>query len=122
VTNCLEAESKSEKPENFYLFEYCLYFRWLLEEIHSGAMRSLLLAAVPYSPISNLLVHPLVFPLAFAYKNKANPPKILFLNLDGRETVSNLRALKLLPESVRYISVFEEPGGSDLLRYCKMEA
>ena len=76
-------------------------------------MRSLLLGAMPYTPAVNLLVHPLVLPLSFSY-HKAACPRILFLNLDGKETYFNLRALRLLPEQMRYISVFGEPKGEQL--------
>jgi hypothetical protein len=51
------------------MFEFSLYFRWLLNEMFEGSMRSMLLGAVPYTPASNLLFHPLVLPLAFSLKN-----------------------------------------------------
>jgi len=79
------------------MFEYSLYFRWLLHEIAQGSIRSMLLGAIPYTPASNLLFHPLIFPLAFSLKSLSEVPRILILNLDGRETVFNLRGLRLLP-------------------------
>lgn len=72
-------------------------------------MRSMLLAAVPYTPTVSLLLHPLTLPLKFWMKSRESNEKIIFLNLDGRETYYNIRALRLLPKEVRYISIFQEP-------------
>ena len=77
-------------------------------------MRNILLLAQPETPTLNQLIHPLSIPLTYALKPKNDPPRILFLNLDGRETYLNLRVIQGLPETVRYISVFEEPSGLTL--------
>lgn len=102
----LIADSKQDKIENFYLFEFCQYFKYLLGQIQQGAARSILLLAQPETPLLSQLVHPLCIPLAYSLKGKPSPPRILFLNLDGRETYLNLRVAASLPDSVRYISVF----------------
>ena len=75
----------------------------------------MLLTAIPFTPITNNQIHPLTLPLTFASKHLEQKPRILFINLDGRETIYNLRALRLLPEEYMYISIFKEPDGSDLL-------
>lgn len=66
------------------MFEYSLYFRWLLNEIADGSKRSMLLGAIPYTPASNLLIHPLVAPLAFSLKSFPETPRVVILNFDGR--------------------------------------
>ena len=60
-------------------------------------MRSILLLAQPETPSLSESVHPLSIPLAFTLKRAANPPKVLFLNLDGRETYLNLRVATTFP-------------------------
>jgi hypothetical protein len=93
----LIAESKNDKVENFYLFEFCQYFRYYLNQVGNGAMRNILLLAQPETPTLSEVVHPLSIPLAFSLKQRINPPKILFLNLDGRETYFNLKVVNTFP-------------------------
>jgi hypothetical protein len=63
--------------------------------------------AIPYLPSTSMLIHPLILPLNFSLKALKSKQKILILNLDGRETYFNIKAVKQLPSSVRYISVFK---------------
>lgn len=86
----------------------------------------MLLFAVPYAPWLQGLINPLTLALqGFMYKeNELNQrththqsdgdelsdnPKIVYLNLDGRESYINLRSVKLIKDSVYYISIFKEP-------------
>ena len=62
--------------------------------------------AIPYIPATSRLIHPLILPLNYSLKALKSNQKILILNLDGRETFFNIKAVKQLPLSVRYISVF----------------
>lgn len=85
----------------------------------------MLLFTVPYAPWFQGLISPLTIALhGFMEKenaqNKKNDhkndgdelaenPRIVYLNLDGQENYTNLRAVKLIKESVYYISIFREP-------------
>jgi hypothetical protein len=80
----LIADSKDEKVENFYLFEFCQHFKYILQQVTSGTIRTILLLAQPETRVLSQLVHPLAIPLATALKDHPHPPRILFLNLDGR--------------------------------------
>jgi hypothetical protein len=112
----LITDSKYDKIENFYLFEFSQYFRHFLQQVTSGSIRTVLLLAQPETPALSQLVHPLTIPLAAALNGRANQPRILFLNLDGRETYLNLRVVSALPDTVRYISIFHEPSGPALVQ------
>ncbi len=102
----LITNDKNTRIENFYLFEFYQYFRHFFQEVLSGSTRTVLLLAQPETPALSQLVHPLTIPLAATLNGRPNPPRILFLNLDGRETYLNLRVVSALPDTVRYISIF----------------
>ena len=90
-------------------------------EIMNSRMRTILLMAQPKTYFINLVVHPLILPITTFLKYghaemqkesaaqspslyklvsmaEEKKPRIVFINLDGRETTHNLRSISTLGE------------------------
>lgn len=117
--------------KNEHLIQYIAHFTKIVEKNADGEhVGNLLLRQVnlnEYAPF----VHPAVLALNFCLermeqdvKNKTRyqVPKIAFLNLDGFESIHNVKILKKFRKTLQYISVFEDEmqdvpfGDSSLLR------
>lgn len=121
-----------ESQSFLLLFEFVVEVHRLMWELLNSRMRTILLLAQPKTCFLNLIIHPLVLAITtFKYDHEGmqkaaasqtpslyklvsmaeeKKPRIVFLNLDGRETPQNLRSISTLGEEILYISLFEEPS------------
>ena len=95
------------------MYRFCTKIRFVIERTLAATYFNSLLMALPNLKKISRIFHPITIGLSYTNKffEESNgfkkKPKIVFLNLDGRETPYNLRYARNVGDNLLYISVFK---------------
>lgn len=102
------------------LFTFKLVVEEMLNHMTSAEVWPVLVLTVPYAPWLRGLINPLTIALHGFMEEEhvlqqskekddgSENPRIVFINLDGDDSYLNVRAIKMIKESVFYISIVKE--------------